>query len=44
MYQALESTSNHRWSFSDEFWRGLVSALAGVIVIGLLVLVITLSS
>ncbi len=43
MFDTIDSTSSRTAKLSNEFWRGLVSALAGVIVIGLLVLVITLS-
>lgn len=43
MFEAIETTPLRAAKLSDEFWRGLISALAGAIVIGLLVLVITLT-
>lgn len=43
MFNTIESTSIRGAKLSKEFWRGLVSALAGAIVIGLLVLIITLT-
>ncbi len=44
MFGTYKALSTSRGSMSNEFWRGVVSAVLGAVVIGLLVLLITASA